>query len=114
MEVNSQAALSGTVVNAKATGGRLQGVEASNGGLVSTFIQFFEVPAAEVTLGTTVPKMSLVVPKGSSPTDVGAMDKDFGEGIDFQKAIAVAATTTPAGATGAVVGLRANFFFQER
>ena len=112
MRTNSQGSLGGTVVEVKPTGGKLYWAEASNGGTVTTWIQFFDLAAADVVLGTTAPKISLAVPKGASPTDTGIMDKDWAKDITFENAISVAATTAPANGTGAAVALRANFGFQ--
>lgn len=108
---NYQSALAGTVVAIKTTGGKLYGIEASNGGTVSTWIQFFDLAAADITLGTTALKMTLMVPKGVSATDAGGMDKNWPPGISFETAIRVAATTAPDGGTGASIALDVNFFF---
>ena len=111
LSTNYQAALGGTVVNIKAGGGRLYAIELNSANAVSEFLQLFDALAANVTLGTTTPKLSLAIPKGISATDVGIMDKSWEGGVQFNTAISAAVTTTNTGSTGAVTGVDANFFF---
>lgn len=111
LSTSYQGTLGDTVVNIKASGGRLYGVEISNANVVSEFLQLFDALAANVTLGTTVPKLSLAIPKGASATDVGIMDKVWDQGIEFQTAISAAVTTTNTGATGPTTAVDANFMF---
>ena len=105
-------ALVGTVLNVKPGAGRLFGVYVTNGGTVTNWVQFFDMPASEVVLGTTPPKFSLGVPKGVSATDTGAMDTWWKDGVKFNRAISYAATTTPTGSTTAAVGQTINTFFK--
>ena len=109
---NFQSALAGTVVAVKTTGGKLYGIEASNSNTVTEWIQIFDLASADITLGTTTPKLSFLVPKGASATDQGGMDKIWPDGIDFSLAIRVAATTAPTGGTGAGTGLTVNFLYK--
>lgn len=109
---NFQTALAATVVAIKTTGGKLFGVSASNGGTVSAWLQFFDVTAADVTIGTTAPKFSIPIVKGASATDVAALSDMWPDGVDFQNAISVAATTDADGSTGTSVALDANFFYR--
>ena len=111
-DTDFQTALNATLVAIKAGPGRLYGFEASSGDTVSNWIQVFDLGIADITLGTTAPKFSLLVPKGASPTDAGAMDKLWTAGIKFDKAISIAATTAPDNGTGAVVALDVNTFFR--
>jgi hypothetical protein len=103
------ALLSTTVTAVKASAGNLYGVSFDNSaGTQKVYVQFFDVAAGSVTLGTTVPKFSLVVPAG------GYRDNDFGpeEKVTFATAISVAATTTATGLTAPTTGLGANFYFK--
>jgi len=111
-DTNFQTALNATLVAIKAGPGRLYAFEASSGDTVSNWIQVFDLGIADITLGTTTPKFSLLVPKGASPTDAGAMDKLWTAGIKFDKAISIAGTTSPDNGTGAVVALDVNTFFR--
>lgn len=95
----------------KASAGQLYSVEISNIAATDGFLQLFDLAAANVTVGTTVPKLSLFVPKGDA-TNRGAMDKNFGPlGLDFQVAMSYAFTTTATGNTALATAGVANFIF---
>lgn len=107
-----QAAFNATLRVVKASGGRLGGIEISNPNTVSEWCQIFDADeAADVTLGTTTPKLSLAIPKGASATDVGVMDKLWKEGVDFNIGIVMACTTTVTGSTGPTSNLALNVMF---
>lgn len=108
---NFQSALVATAVAVKTSGGKLYGLEVSNPNTVSEWVQIFDLVAADITLGTTAPKLSLLVPKGASATDAGGMDKLWEAGIAFEIAITVYATTSPTGSTAPGTGLTANILF---
>ena len=108
---NFQSALSTTAVAVKTTGGHLYGIEVSNPNVVSEWIQIFDALTANITLGTTTPKLSLAVPKGASATDVGIMDKLWEDGIDFSIGITVYATSAPTTNGAPSTGLTANILF---
>ena len=105
-------ALTATVINVKLSGGRLYGIEVQNANTVNEFIQVFDAVAANVTLGTTTPKLSLALPKGVSASDVGIMDKWWDLGIDFRTGISLAATTTPTGLTAPTTALVINVLYK--
>ena len=82
-------------------------LEVSNIDATDAFVQLFDAAAAaDVTLGTTTPTLAPFIPAGNA-TNRGAMDKMFEDGLDFQKGICYAVTTTAtgntAGATAAVL-----------
>jgi len=88
--------------------GRLYFIESSNKNAVDVYLQFFDLKVANVTVGTTVPKLSFLVPAN------GAMDKTFVDcPIAFSNAITYACTTTATGGTDPAVGLALNFGYQE-
>ena len=87
---------------AQARGGRLQSMEVSNPSRADAFIQLFDALTGDVTVGTTTPTLSFFVPRS------GAMDKDFGVGIEFSIGIAYACTTTATGNTDPSTGLVIN------
>ena len=65
-----------------------------------------------MTVGTTTPNQSYLVPAGASSTVVGAMDKDFpGEGLNFNTGAVYACTTTPTGSTDPTTGLVLNVIY---
>lgn len=87
-----------TVENAMATDTsgsvELYGVEVSNPNVASGFLQLFNLPAANVILGTTAPKLSLFIP------GAGATDKWYDKGVYFNGGLSYAVTTTANGSTG--------------
>lgn len=98
-----------TATAVKTVAGRVRGIEASNPNTIDAYVQFFDLATGDVTVGTTTPEQSFLVPGGASSTLVGAMDKNFGEdGVDFQTAITVACTTTATGSTDPTTGLVLN------
>jgi hypothetical protein len=78
----------------KASAGNLYGYWVFNPEAATTFVHFYNVAAASVTVGTTSPLLSFQVPAGS------AANLALPFGVAFSTAICVAATTT-AGGTGA-------------
>lgn len=87
-------------------------LEVSNMTTVDAYIQLFNAAtAAEVTVGTTVPALSLLVPAGNG-TLAGAMDKYIDKGIAFDRGLVYACTTTPTGNGDPSTGLNVNMLYQ--
>ena len=105
-------ALTATVVDIKATSGRLASVDAWNFNTATTFLQFFDSLAAGVVLGTSAPYYVLSVPPGDGSTQFGQVNKDLGFALEFGTAISVAATTDEDGSTAPALVLRASFLFK--
>ena len=84
----------GTVVTIRQSPGCIAGGYVSNQGGLDAFVVFFDKPAAEVVLGTTPPYWV---------TEVYALSQGVitraGEGLNFDRAISVAAVNTPLGTT---------------
>ena len=96
-----------TAQEMKPTAGNLYGLELTNENGVDAWIQLFDLPVGSVTVGTTTPKQSYIIP-GS-----GAMDKDFGAApISFDTAITYAVTTSPTGSGDPTIGLTLNGRFK--
>ena len=75
-------------------------------------MQLFDLPTAGVTVGTTTPKQSYLIPAGDG-TNSGAFENDFGaEGMDFQIAITYACTTTATGSGDPTTGLTVNLVYR--
>lgn len=74
----------------------------SNPGTVDAYFQVFDALTADVTVGTTTPKASFIIPAGVSATQAGAYEYT-GPPIHFQKGLVYACTTTSAGGTDPVV-----------
>lgn len=104
---NFQGTGNATARNIKAASGRLYFVEASNIDAGDRFLQLFDALAADVTVGTTTPVLSLFIPAGDA-TFRGAMDKFFDPPIQFAAAISFAVTTTATGSTGPTTAVVVN------
>ena len=96
----------------KTSGGRVHYLEVSNRNTVDAYLQLFDVAAASVTVGTTTPKQSFLVPGGAASTLAGAMDRIFNPPMQFQIAITYACTTTPTGNTDPTTGLNVNIGYE--
>lgn len=84
----------------KASAGQLYGYYAYNPEAAVTFVHFYNVAAASVTVGTTNPLITLAIPAGS------AANLMFGIGVAFSNAgWSVAATTTAGGNTAPGTGV---------
>lgn len=96
-----------TAQQLKGSAGNLYFLEVSNPNSTDAYIQLFDLATGSVTVGTTTPKLSLLVPAGNG-TNYGAMDKVFTIPIAFATAITYACTTTATGSTDPTVGLIIN------
>lgn len=80
----------------------IENITISNPNTVSLFLQMFDAAATgDVTLGSTAPNYVLPIPDGTSATLVGAIDKEFPKGLQFDLGFVWAITTTATGSTGA-------------
>ena len=86
----------------KVGSGRVYWFKLTNGGVVDAWFHFYDALTANVTVGTTVPKLSFCVPAGASATVTAQYEYD-GIPIHFETGIIYAATTTPTGGTDPVV-----------
>lgn len=101
------ALLTNSAIAIAASAASLGGVDFVNLGGSAAFVQIFNVAAASVVLGTTVPKIVKWVPAG------GSWEEKFGDvGIAFSTAISVAATTTTTGSTAPGTGINANIEYK--
>lgn len=91
---------SGTAVLVLGQSTRLTNLEVQNINTVDVYIQFFDAKAAaDVTVGSTTPKQSYIVP-ASDGTNHTATAKDWGDrGLLFMHGIVIAITTTATGAS---------------
>lgn len=92
----------------KVARGHLYGYHVQNPNASDAWLQFYDAAAADVTVGTTTPKLSLIVPAN------GAIEAYLGDdnAIRFSTAITYSATTTAAGGTDPTVGLVGNLFYR--
>ena len=91
--------------------GRLHYIEVSNINAADAFLQLFDALAVNVTVGTTTPKQSFLVPKGNG-TDRGAMNWVFDPPIEFSIGITYACTTTATGNGDPTTGLVVNVGYE--
>ena len=85
-------AVADTVTDVRLSPGAIAGGYVSNQAGLDAFVVFFDKPAAEVVLGTTPPYWVVECYSLSQSPIVRA-----GEGINFERAISVAAVSTPLG-----------------
>lgn len=75
----------------KATAGQVYGMWVSNTATSTRFLKFYNATAANVTVGTTTPVLTIAIPGNSSDDITGFFSS--AHGIAFGTAITVAATT---------------------
>ena len=97
--------LTTVVQTVKSLPGTLGGWYIYNPNAAVTYVQIFDI-SGTVTLGTSVPKLSIGVPPGS------AANVEISEGVAFFTAIKIAATTTAKGNSAPVSGVDVNLFFR--
>jgi hypothetical protein len=76
-----------TEEDVKTTAGSLYGWHIFNAAATTRYIKFYNATAANVTVGTTTPVMTVPIPAGA------AANVEFSNGIGFSTAICIAATT---------------------
>ena len=76
----------------KATAGQVYAVWVNNNAVSTRFLKFYNATAANVTVGTTTPVITLGIP-GNTSDDIAGSLSAGGFGIAFDTAITVAATT---------------------
>jgi hypothetical protein len=97
----------------KASAGTVYGCWVSNMATTTRFLKFYNATAANVTVGSTTPVITIAIP-GNASDDVSGMFNVGGQGIKFDTAICIAATTGIADAdTGAPAAndVLANIFY---
>ena len=99
------AAQGATVTTVKGSAGELGAYHCLNPNSTPAYVQVFDT-LSTVTLGTTIPVLSLGLPA----SDGGNLE--WGMGIHFANAIKVAATTTATGSTAPGTAVDCNFAFK--
>lgn len=94
-----------TVTSIKGSAGQLFGWYIGNNNGTAIYVQIFDVASGSITLGTTAPKLSFMIPAG------GAANVLHETGIQFSTAISFACTTTRAGNTASANTVDVNFFY---
>lgn len=99
-------ALTNSAQAVKASAGKLGGWYIYNPNSSATYVIIYNTASGSVTVGTTNPVMVLCIPATS------AANLEMVNGVTFDTAIAVAATTTGPGNTAPTTALEANFFYK--
>ena len=94
------ASITATVEAMRTAEGRLHFIQVNNPNTVQVFLQIFDVASGSVTLNSTVPNLSLLIPAGDGTED-GGFTESWPDGIQFDTAISYAITTTATGSTAA-------------
>jgi hypothetical protein len=94
-----------TATAIKASAGQLYGWYIGNNNSTIVYCQIFNVASGSVTLGTTAPTLSFMIPANCAANVLNPM------GIAFGTAISFAFTTTRSGLTGPAVTCDYNFFY---
>jgi len=76
----------------KATAGQVYWIHAINSTAAPLFLKFYDLAAASVTVGTTVPDLTFPVP-GNADSDGAGFTLSIPNGIEFGTGITIAATT---------------------
>lgn len=100
------AALSNTKQVVKAAPGKVWWYNIFNPGVALAYLHFYDAASADVTVGTTVPTLSIALP--SIATASVGVDSPQVVGLQFSTAITIAATTTPGGGTAPGTALVVN------
>lgn len=79
-----------TEEDVKTSAGQIYGWYIYNDGAAEVYVKFYNATAANVTVGTTTPALTIPIPAG------GASNIEFSHGIPFSTAISIAATTVVA------------------
>lgn len=82
-----------------------------NPNATDAFLQCFDALAADVTVGTTVPTYSFLLPGGTGASNRGAYAEQFEAPLQFNTALSIAITTTATGNTGPGTDCVANIGF---
>lgn len=103
------AALSNVAVAVKASAGKVHGHNLFNPGVALAYVHYYDAAQVSVTVGTTIPKLSIALPSNAT-AQIGT--ELFSEvGLAFGTAITIAASTTPGGATAPATALVSNVYY---
>ena len=106
VDVFRTAALTNSAQAVKALAGLFKGWFINNPNASFSYVDIFNVVAADVVIGTTVPRLSLGIPANAAANFI------VEPGIDFSAAISVAAVTAAGGGTAPGTNLVANLFYR--
>lgn len=109
--MHHNATATNTAVAVSAVPSRLHGLSISNPNTVSVWIQFFDLAAGDVSVGTTTRKQSYMIPAGTSAADQAGKDFAFEFAPKFLTAMSYAITTTPTGSAAPSTAIPVNILY---
>lgn len=110
-QVFFNSALVATVTNIKNTSGSVYGFSIGNVAGTICYLQIFNATAANVTLGTTTPVLSILANINTATIGATTALSFSNSPVPFNAAISVAATTLPTNATPCGTGLVVNILY---
>jgi hypothetical protein len=90
---------------------RLFYVHAINADITDVFLQLFDASVANVTVGTTTPIQSWLIPGGIGGSNRGAFEESFSFPIQTNAALTIAVTTTATGSSPPSIPLIVNLSY---
>ena len=101
-------AATSTLTPIKGTSALVYVIEVSNPNVVDAFLQLFDLALDAITVGTTAPTYSFLIPAGAGASNRGAFDRIMTVPLKFYRALNYAVTTTPTGNTAPTSTLTLN------
>lgn len=92
-------AVTNTAVAVAAYPVRLFYIHVINPNTTDVFIQIFDSQVGDVTVGTTTPKQSWLIPGGTGASNRGAFESEFSWPLQLLTALTIAVTTGPTNST---------------
>lgn len=99
-----------TAASVDASPGQIYWYYIGNTNSSACYLQVFDVASGSVTVGTTTPTLSLMIPASSS--SVGGANSGTFVGLAFSTAISIASTTTRTGSSACTNGLDVNIGYK--
>ena len=99
-------AITNAAVAVKSSAGNLYWLHVENAGTAKAYLNFYDGAAGGITVGSTTPTLSLVIPASGGYTDPLPLP------VAFATAITIAATTTPTGGTAPGTALLVNLGYK--
>lgn len=82
-----------------------------NDNAADSFLQLFDADNADITVGTTTPTYSFLLPAEAGATSWGVFSQEFPVPLQFNTALNYAVTTAPMGDTGPSSAVIVNMSF---
>lgn len=96
----------------KTTRGDIYYINVTNQNTADAYLQLFDAAAGSVSVGTTAPIQSYLIPGGDGTNSGGLTQEFYNAPIHFENAITYACTTTATGSTDPTAGLTVNILYR--